>query len=202
MLNSASLGQPAPYATRPPACPGVNDRANNALPGSLPSSMSSGSTSPPSPLLSPIGPRIANEASQFWNLSSESGPDRGNLACAYMVNKILERTIGHRYGLDPDTVNSVRTDLLRSGGKIIPVAQAQPGDLALSYNAASLRDIGGATAHIGIFITPSLIIANSSSNRRFNQILSPHEFSKIYPYFEVIRTPEAMQPAHTFLYLA
>lgn len=197
VLPSAVPCQPATYATRPSAC--YASGFTPATSGNLPISMPSVS---PTQLLSPIGQRIANEASQFWNLSSESGPDHGNLACAYMVNKILERTIGHRYGVDPDTVNSVRTDLLRGGGKVIPVAQAQPGDLALSYNAASLRDIGGATAHIGIFITPSLIIANSSSNRRFNQILSPHEFSKIYPYFEVIRTPEAMQPAHTFSYLA
>ncbi len=140
---------------------------------------------------SPVGLRIADEASQFWNQSSESGPDGGNLACAFMVNKILERVIGHKYGPDPDTVNSVRMDLLQHGARIVPAHEAQPGDLALSYNAASLQNLGGATAHIGIFLTPSLIIANSSRNRRFNQIMSPHEFSKIYPYFEIIRPPEA-----------
>lgn len=151
---------------------------------------------------SPVGLRIANEASQFWNISSESGPDGGNLACAYMVNKVLERVLGHKYGLDPDTVNSVRTDLLQQGAQIIPVQQALPGDLALAFNTASLKDIGGATAHIGIFLTPSLIIANSSTNRRFNQILTPQEFSKIYPYFEVIRPREAISHSPRFLRLA
>jgi hypothetical protein len=149
-----------------------------------------------------VGANIANEASQFWNISSESGPDRGNLACAYMVNKVLERTLGHKYGSDPDTVNSVRTDLLQHGARIIPIQQAQPGDLALSFNDASLKDIGGATAHIGIFLTPSLIIANSSQNRRFNQILTPQEFSKIYPYFEVIRPYESISNRITFSRIA
>lgn len=139
------------------------------------------------------GLRLADEASQFWNISSESGPDGGNLACAYMVNKVLERVLGHRYGMDPDTVNSVRTDLLQRGARIIRTPDIpQPGDLALSFNDASLQNRGGATAHIGIFLTPSLIIANSSRNRHFNQIMSPLEFSKIYPYFEVIRPRECV----------
>jgi hypothetical protein len=144
-----------------------------------------------------VGLRIADEASQFWNLSSQSGPDRGNLACAYMVNRILERVVGHTYGKDPDTVNSVRDDLLQHGAKIIQKQDAQAGDLALSFNKASLQNIGGGTAHIGIFLTPSLIISNSSNNRRFNSIATPHEFSKTYPYFEVIRLPEALSDAPT-----
>jgi hypothetical protein len=49
-----------------------------------------------------------------------------------------------------------------------------------------LHDIGGGTAHIGIFLTPSLIIANSSQNRRFNQLVTPEKFSEIYPYFEIL----------------
>lgn len=109
-----------------------------------------------------------------------------------MVNKVLERVLGHKHGADPDTVNSVRTDLLQREARIIPLYEAQPGDLALSFNAASLQNTGGATAHIGIFLTPSLIIANSSRNRRFNQIASPQEFSKLYPYFEVIRPVESL----------
>jgi hypothetical protein len=155
------------------------------------------------PYPSRVGLRIADEASQFWNLSSESGPDGGNLACAYMVNKILERVVGHKYGRDPDTVNSVRDDLLQHGGRLVfssinPLRygeQAQPGDLALSFNDAALKNIGGGTAHIGIFLTPSLIIANSSKDRRFDQIATPRQFSKLYTYFEIIRLPEAVRSA-------
>ena len=149
------------------------------------------------------GLRLADEASQFWNISSESGPDGGNLACAYMVNKVLERVLGHKYGADSDTVNSVRTDLLQRGARIIRNPEIpQPGDLALSFNDASLQNTGGATAHIGIFLTPSLIIANSSRNRRFNQIMSPLEFSKTYRYFEVIRPSECIADKPAFSRMA
>lgn len=133
------------------------------------------------------------------------------MACAFMVNKILERVVGHKYGRDPDTVNSVRDDLRLHGGQLIfssddplryggCLPQIQPGDLALSFNDAALKNIGGGTAHIGIFLTPSLIIANSSKNRRFDQIVTPQQFSKLYPHFEVIRLPEAVRsaPSPTF----
>jgi hypothetical protein len=60
-----------------------------------------------------------------WNQSSEDGPDHGNLACAFMVNKILERVLGYKYGRDPDTVNSVRTDLLQHGARVIPTQEAR-----------------------------------------------------------------------------
>src|SRR5579871_5857025 len=125
--------------------------------------------------ISPVGFHIAEVAGSYWNCSSEKGPDRGNLACAYMVNQVLLDSLGKKYGADPDTVNSVRTDLLNQGAQVIPVDAAMPGDIALSYNEAALRGIGGGTAHIGIFITPNLIIANSSQNRKFNQIKTPSE---------------------------
>jgi hypothetical protein len=147
---------------------------------------------------SPTGLKIADEASRFWDQSSASGPDGGNLACAFMVNKVLERALGHSYGADPDTVNSVRDDILQRGGRIVSISQTQPGDLALSFNEAALKNIGGATAHIGIFLSPSLIIANSSKNRRFNQIMTPFQFSQLYPYFEVIRPAESLNQEPAF----
>nr|MBX2861106.1 TolB-like 6-bladed beta-propeller domain-containing protein [Vampirovibrio sp.] len=104
------------------------------------------------------GQKIAETAKQFWNQSSRHGPDRGNLACAFMVNEVLKTALGKVYGLDPTTVNSVRTDLLYQGGKIVPPFQAKPGDLALTFNEASLKGIGGATAHIGIVIVPNTIL--------------------------------------------
>lgn len=148
----------------------------------------------PNPGVSPVGLHIARTALSFWNRSSEDGPDRGNLACAYMVNKILKQALGKTYGQDPDTVSSVRTDLLAQGGqRIFAPAQPQPGDLALSFNDAALQGIGGGTAHIGIYVAPNLILANSSKNRRFNHRLTTAEFARLYKYFEVIRPVEALQ---------
>lgn len=147
---------------------------------------------PENRLLSPVAFHIAEVAGSFWNRSSEDGPDQGNLACAYMVNQVLFQALGKKYGDDLDTVNSVWQDLLRQGGRQVPVLQALPGDIAISYNQAALLGIGGGTAHIGIFLTPNLIIANSSRNRRFNQIKTSAEFAQLYPYFEVIRPVEVL----------
>ena len=138
------------------------------------------------------GEHIARTALRFFNRSSEDGPDRGNLACAYMVNKVLKAAIGKTYGEDPDTVNSVRMDILRQGGQLIPTSMARPGDIALSYNYQSLMGVGGGTAHSGIYVDRDRILANSSERRQFNQIFSSDGFAQLYPFFEVIRLPEAL----------
>ena len=148
---------------------------------------------PAQSITNPVGQHIANVAKQFWNHSSRHGPDEGNLACASEVNEMLQQAIGKTYGDDPTTVNSVRDDLLRQGGQIIPPGLAQPGDIAMTYNKASLQNIGGATAHMGMVIAPNTILANSSATRRVNQLFDFWAFSKLYPYFEIIRTPEALQ---------
>lgn len=138
------------------------------------------------------GERIAHTALRFFNRSSEDGPDRGNLACAYMVNKVLMAALGKTYGEDPDTVNSVRMDMLRQGGQLIPATMARAGDIALSYNQQALMGMGGGTAHIGIYVDRHRILANSSERRQFNQVFTPESFARLYPFFDVIRLPEAM----------
>jgi len=137
--------------------------------------------------------RITETALAYWNVSSRHGPDGGNLACAFMVNEILNKAIGKTYGQDPTTVNSVRDDLLAQGGKIIATQYARPGDLALSFNDASLKNIGGGTAHIGIVVAPNTILANSSSTRRFNALFDFKKFAQLYDYFEIIRPIENQQ---------
>lgn len=139
----------------------------------------------------PVSQRVALTARQFFNASSRLGPDGGNLACAYMVNLVLKHATGRTYGIDPTTVNSVREDLLRSGGHRVPVELAREGDIAMVFNEAALQGVGGATAHIGIVIGPNMIVANSSSTKRFNALFDFQAFSELYqPYFEIIRLPE------------
>lgn len=138
------------------------------------------------------GEHIARTALRFFNRSSADGPDNGNLACAYMVNKVLMAALEKTYGDDPDTVNSVRMDILRQGGLLIPVTMARPGDIALSYNQRALMGLGGGTAHIGIYIDRDRILANSSERRQFNQLFTSKSFAQLYPFFEVLRLPEAL----------
>jgi hypothetical protein len=119
-----------------------------------------------------------------------------------MVNLVLQQAIGKTYGIDPTTVNSVRDDMLRQGGQRISLQNALPGDIAFSFNNAALLGVGGATAHIGIFLTPNLIIANSSQARKFNQIIAPDQFARLYKYFEIIRPIEAVRENSRFSFNA
>lgn len=148
-----------------------------------------------------VGQKIADVAKQWFNVSSRYGPDGGNLACAFMVNEVLYQAIGRRYGQDPTTVNSVRTDILRSGGQIISPERARPGDIAMVFNQDSLNGVEGGTAHIGIVISPNQILANSSGTKRFNGLYDFQAFSELYsPYFEILRLPEALnQPAFNYI---
>lgn len=150
----------------------------------------------------PVGERVAAAALGAFNRSSRHGPDGGNLACAFMVNEILQQAIGRKYGADPDTVASVRADLLDPGrhparrGQAVPPAEARPGDLAFSLSPAALLGQGGGTAHMGIVVRrspwePPVILSNSSSRRAFNNVDSFDGFARRHEYFEIIRLPEA-----------
>ena len=133
---------------------------------------------------------LADVALASFNESSFDGPDQGNLACAYMVNRMVKRATGHTYGADPDTVSSVWQDMLQKGAKHITPGLAEPGDIAFSLSDKALQNIGGGTAHIGIVIKPGIIVSNSSNNRRFNGLDTFESFSKKYQYFDILRLPE------------
>ena len=148
----------------------------------------------PNPLASPTGLRIAQTARQAYGQSTAAGPDHGNLACAWAVNRLLKQSIGHEYGVFPDNVVSVREAILRQGGQLIPVDEARPGDLAFAFNESALHGKEGGTAHLGIFVGPKMILANSSSRAQFDGEWSPESFSKLYGYFEVIRPIESLRP--------
>lgn len=136
------------------------------------------------------GGRVAAVARQMVGTSSYHGPDKGNLACAFMVNEVLYQATGRRFGKDPTTVNSVRMDFIQSGARRVPQHAAQPGDIAMVFNQASLQGVEGGTAHIGIVLGPNQIIANSSKTRRFDSWLTFQEFKELYsPYFEIYRLP-------------
>lgn len=133
---------------------------------------------------------LANVALASFNESSLDGPDQGNLACAYMVNRMVKRATGRTYGADPDTVSSVWQDMLQKGAKHIAPSLAEPGDIAFSLSNKALQNVGGGTAHIGIVIKPNIIVSNSSNNRRFNGLDTFESFAKKYQYFDILRLPE------------
>jgi len=103
--------------------------------------------------------------------SSRSGPDGGNLACAWFVNKILRRTVG--YTVNGDGTSSMYTvfqSLERAGhAERIPVENAQPGDIILSPTVWTPRRN---TGHVGIMGSGNQIYSNSSARARWEQNFS------------------------------
>jgi len=96
----------------------------------------------------------------FFGQSSREGPDGGNLACAWMVNRVLRSSVGTQVGDNPNYVPSVEADLKRGKGRRVPVNQAQPGDIVIS----------GDTGHIGFYIGNGKVLSNSSSRAAFSYI--------------------------------
>jgi hypothetical protein len=150
---------------------------------------------PYNPVLPLPAQSIVGNALDWYGKSSLHGPDRGNLACASMVNEVLQAALNKKYGQDPETVNSVRTDLLQQGGRIMNPRTAQSGDLVLTFNDASLHDVGGATAHIGILLDHNQVLSNSSTRSRFDEIEPVSVFSNKYKYCEIIRPVESLNSA-------
>ena len=103
-----------------------------------------------------LNQRIATAAQAYRGTSTTAGPDRGNKACAWAVNNVLQRAIGRKFGTNPDLVSSVES-ALRGQAQSISAAQALPGDIVISSS----------TSHIGIVVRPGRVLSNSSSNRAF-----------------------------------
>jgi|GEM_PF-2989676 len=87
-------------------------------------------------------------AQEGW--STRSGPDGGNLACAWAVNRVLKAAIGRTIG--NDAVSAVEADLQGGLGMRVKIGQEKPGDIVL---------IPG--RHIGIVIGKGRALSNSSS---------------------------------------
>lgn len=96
----------------------------------------------------------------FFGQSSREGPDGGNLACAWMVNKVLRSAVGTQVGDNPNYVPSVEADLRRGKGRQVPASQAQAGDIVIS----------GDTGHIGFYIGNGKVLSNSSSKAAFSYV--------------------------------
>ena len=120
----------------------------------------------PSPAQPVTGEGTANEsvfteAQKALGESSRSGPDGGNLACAWMVNKILKRAVGYKVNGDSTTsMNQVFQSHVRSGkALLVPINDAQPGDVIISPTTWSPKRN---TGHVGIIGEGSDVYSNSS----------------------------------------
>lgn len=112
----------------------------------------------------PIQQRIAQASRQSYGMdSSRSGlPGGGNVACAWAVNKVLNRAGIRTIGSNPNLVVSVQSALEAGRGQRINRAQARAGDLALALGRGSKQ-------HIGICQNDGCtqVLSNSSSRQSF-----------------------------------
>lgn len=107
-----------------------------------------------------LNAEIVAAANRLRNISTAEGPDGGNNACAWTVNKVLkEAGITPPLGENPNYVPSLLEALKRGRGQQVSKAEAKAGDLVIAYEEA----------HIGIGLDDGCnrVLSNSSSRARF-----------------------------------
>ncbi len=129
----------------------------------------------------PAGPKaaaIAAAASSARGMNTRGGPDGGNNACVYAVNKVLRNA-----GITPPWGNSNYVPTARSvlaAGAGTRLNGPEPGAIVI------FRDNGSPPyPHIGIAQRDGSIISNSSSRGTFSWVASPSSYASYYG-----RTPE------------
>lgn len=104
-----------------------------------------------------INAAIYRSMMDMGRFDSSAGPDGGNLACAWAVNRVLENAgISPLGGNAPDWVPSVEADLQNNRGRPIDRSQGQAGDIVIS----------GGQEHIGICLNDGCTQVRSNSSSR------------------------------------
>ena len=90
---------------------------------------------------------------------TSAGPDGGNLACAWAVNRVLENAGIQTLGSNPNYVPSVEADLQNGRGTQVSQSAARAGDIVIE----------GSQTHIGICLNEGCtqVRSNSSSRAQF-----------------------------------
>lgn len=109
------------------------------------------------PAAGDINTAIYRSMMDMGTFDSSAGPDGGNLACAWAVNRVLENAgISHLGGDAPDWVPSVEADLQNNRGTPIDRSQGRAGDIVIS----------GGQEHIGICLNDGCTQVRSNSSSR------------------------------------
>lgn len=116
--------------------------------------------------------QAANMAATYEGMDTSEGPDAGENACVYAINKVLRASgIKPPWG-DDLYVPTVKANLDANAKQISgPV----PGAIVI------MQDNGTPPyPHIGIVRNDGMIISNSSSAAKFNWVMSPQEYEQHY----------------------
>ncbi len=108
-----------------------------------------------------IAPDLLGRSSQY-----EPNTSGGKLACARMVNRVLQNALNHEIGTNPLYVPSMVGALDRGSGKRLEQGQTKRGDIAI----ANGTDYEKGLWHIGICATEqcTLVLSNSPFTSRFD----------------------------------
>ncbi len=123
------------------------------------------------PVAGSVNERVAQATRNYMGTSTRSGPDGGNLACAWSVNNILAKAGLNKVGANTNGVTSVETALKGGRGTRIDASQAQPGDIVIWPRPRS---------HIGIYMGNGKVANNSSSKASFTNMSSLPAGSHVY----------------------
>lgn len=135
-----------------------------------------GVVKPVSALPAPAAPAdwnqaIVEAAQSLLGMSTADGPDGGNNACAWSLNRVLRQAGIPELGENPNYVPSLVEALQNGRGRQVSKAEAQAGDLVVACGEA----------HIGVGLDDgcNTVLSNSSSKRRF-QWQSDTDFDGYY----------------------
>ncbi|MDY6941026.1 MAG: hypothetical protein SWY16_25635, partial [Cyanobacteriota bacterium] len=167
------MAQPASYGN-PPMQPPAAQPASYGNPPMQPPAMQPPMAQPASygnpPMQPPTmqKPAIANDlnarilasAQELRGTSSAQGPDGGNNACAWMMNKVLEKAGIQSIGDNPNYVPSVLSALQQGRGQQVSKEAAKAGDIV----------IAAGEAHVGVGLSDrcSRVLSNSSGSSSFS----------------------------------
>lgn len=106
-----------------------------------------------------LNAKILASALKLRGISTADGPDGGNNACAWTVNKVMQDAGIRAIGDNPNYVPSVLDALQLRRGQQVSKESAKAGDLVVAHGEA----------HIGIGLTDgcSRVLSNSSSRACF-----------------------------------
>ncbi|MEN8446355.1 MAG: hypothetical protein ABG776_15245, partial [Cyanobacteria bacterium J06555_13] len=102
---------------------------------------------------------IYQSMGSMGGFDTSMGPDGGNLACAWAVNRVLADAGVQPLGSNTNYVPSVEADLQNGRGTQVSPSEAQAGDIVIE----------GSQAHIGLCLNEGCtqVRSNSSSRARF-----------------------------------
>lgn len=118
---------------------------------------------------------LGQTAEKMKGFSSAAGPDKGNNACVWAVNKVYAAAgIPTPWG-SSNYVPEAEKKMIQKGYTEVSESKRQSGDIYIAYDNKTPPQ-----AHIGIVLSNGNILSNSSSGAKFSWESPPSEYTRRY----------------------